>query len=658
MTTPVEVVINGRDNTGPAFKSAGGSITKIGQIAMGILTSQVFTRLAQGVMEFGKSIITEARESELVMAGLQQTLDTMGGKSGQTADSISKLSMSISEMSNFSDEAITESAGLMITFDKIGKETFPRAQQMAVDLAAKFKMDLPSATVSLSKALQGTTGSLSALSKQGVTFTDDQKKVIQALFDTGKATEAQAIIMDAIGPQVDGFAATQITAWEKVKKQVDNMKESLGTALLPVIDKVGTMMSAVLADPKVQAGLQNLTKWLGDNLPKALDFAAGLFDKLKGSGDGVMKFIKPFIPAIQQIISTFEKMRPSLMAIADLLGQRLSAAGKQLSSKVFPFLVTQLSKFSAWFAANRPLITSFIATMSQRFAFLANAIVKFWNVVQPLLSGFFDLILGLAQFVMQVSTGDWAGAWDTILQVVADVFTAIGEAIVRFLDWIAGLMGGSLAGIKKQWTTNWNLLKSILSQVMSIIGQTISAKLTAIKTAFSTAWTNIVNSARTLGSNLVSAIVGSINQAISGATSALNGFISLGAKIIGFIITGLNNAKASLVTYLKSIISGLVQGLFGSGTSTGGGDLSPDKMGGRGFASGTGGWRTVPSGFNNDNYLIGLQSGEQFAVLTPSQARSGAGGGGSTRTSTNYYNAHITIFTGKANQRNLVRGLT
>jgi len=43
---------------------------------------------------------------------------------------------------------------------------------------------------------------------------------------------------------------------------------------------------------------------------------------------------------------------------------------------------------------------------------------------------------------------------------------------------------------------------------------------------------------------------------------------------------------------------------------------------GRGYASGTRGWETVPSGFPNDSYKIGLTSGEKFAVVPPGQTNS------------------------------------
>jgi hypothetical protein len=45
-------------------------------------------------------------------------------------------------------------------------------------------------------------------------------------------------------------------------------------------------------------------------------------------------------------------------------------------------------------------------------------------------------------------------------------------------------------------------------------------------------------------------------------------------------------------------------------------------------ATGTDGWKTVPSGFPNDTYRVGLTSGETYAVMTRSQSMGASGGGG------------------------------
>jgi hypothetical protein len=45
-------------------------------------------------------------------------------------------------------------------------------------------------------------------------------------------------------------------------------------------------------------------------------------------------------------------------------------------------------------------------------------------------------------------------------------------------------------------------------------------------------------------------------------------------------------------------------------------------------ATGTDGWKTVPSGYPNDTYRVGLTSGEQYSVMTRSQSMGAGGGGG------------------------------
>lgn len=61
----------------------------------------------------------------------------------------------------------------------------------------------------------------------------------------------------------------------------------------------------------------------------------------------------------------------------------------------------------------------------------------------------------------------------------------------------------------------------------------------------------------------------------------------------------------------------------GAGGSTGGtppGGYAPQNN----YATGTGGWMTVPPGFPNDSYMVGMQSGERFNVVAAGQS----GGGG------------------------------
>ena len=71
---------------------------------------------------------------------------------------------------------------------------------------------------------------------------------------------------------------------------------------------------------------------------------------------------------------------------------------------------------------------------------------------------------------------------------------------------------------------------------------------------------------------------------------------------------------------------------------SGGGSNNNRKHGGEFLAEGTEGWKTVPSGYPNDTYPIGLTSGEKYAVI-PQGGSMPAGGGGGAMGS----NINITI---------------
>jgi hypothetical protein len=211
-------------------------------------------------------------------------------------------------------------------------------------------------------------------------------------------------------------------------------------------------------------------------------------------------------------------------------------------------------------------------------------------------------------------------------------------------------MGGSMAGIKTQWTNNWNMLKSILTQVWTIIKSTVNAALLSVKTYFSNTWAGVVSGVTGFASSLRTSISTAISGAVSSALGALSGFISLGGRIIEYIITGLKNSAGALLNYLKDIIQNLVGNLFGGGGgggSGGGTGFNDNKaLGGNVFAG-------VPVTVGEVGREVFVPSSN--GVIIPNNKLSRMG---NTRTNNNYYNAHITVYTGKTNQARTVRGLT
>lgn len=150
---------------------------------------------------------------------------------------------------------------------------------------------------------------------------------------------------------------------------------------------------------------------------------------------------------------------------------------KEVIAKVGPFIGETLAKITQWTVDNGPLIAKFANVVSVVAATVVDAIAnkvlpevaKMWAFIEPILSGIINLILGVAKTLMQIATGDWAGAWATIKQTVSNAWTAIILAINNFANWVAGWFGTTWAGIINVWFENWKMAGQIVLGVLSNI---------------------------------------------------------------------------------------------------------------------------------------------------------------------------------------------
>lgn len=693
MTQPIELVINGKDNTGGAFASAGGGLAKIGQIAAGILTSQVFTKLAQGAIEFGKSVFTEAMDAQLGLAQLDAVLTSTAGASGMTRDAVISLADSLSGVTRYSDDAILAGENMLLTFTNIGEDVFPQATETILNMSTSLGQDLQTSAIQLGKALNDPVAGVTALQRVGVKLTEEQKKQVESFMAVNDIASAQKIILGELATEFGGSAEaagkTFAGQMDILKNKVNNLKEGLGLKLMPTLQSFADKMIAFADNPAVIKFFDDLA----NGVIKILEGASKLPSMFEGAKTGVMNFITPFIPAIKSIMSTMEAMRPTIEAVAKTLGEKLAAAGKELSEKVFPFLVEKMQLFADWFAEHRPMIEEFAKNIGVAIGWLADAVVGMWDVVEPLLSGLIDIILELAEFVMEIVDGDWAGAWESFTNIIDIAFETVEKTVNAAVEWIANRLGTSMAEIKAQWSSNWNQLKQIVSQVWTIIKTTISnkiaeikaaidSKMNEIKTSIITKWNEIKTAITTKLTEIVTSVITKFNEMKTSITNKLSeiitavknkwaeivaaikaklteiitniitwglelknkigeqiqkaidfvkdkitGFIDIGKNIINNIIEGLENNFQALVDYLKNLIAEIVGGIFG-GESIGGEiavrNIAAPQMAGA-FAG---------SGF----------SGGGMSSVTNSRA------------TTNYYNSHITVYTGKVDPKKSMRG--
>lgn len=291
---------------GKRFGSAfGGAAKSVLAPAIGLL----------GVAAVGgllKDSIGEARESQKVAAQTNAVLKSTGATAGVTAKKVGALSTAISNKTGIDDEQIAAGENMLLTFtnvrDGVGKNNkiFTEATKISTDLAVATGTDQVSANVLLGKALNDPAKGLGRLTKIGVTFTQQQKDQVAAMVKAGDTAGAQKIILAELAKEFGGSAEAQATAGDKMNVAIGNLKETIGTALLPVIDK----FEKKITDDVVPAA----SKFIGE-----MQNGTGAGGRFVQTLKDIVNAGKPIVTTVGRVIGAFAGLPGStqkLLALA------------------------------------------------------------------------------------------------------------------------------------------------------------------------------------------------------------------------------------------------------------------------------------------------------------------------------------------------------
>lgn len=196
---------------------------------------------ARGIKTFTFDAAQEARK---IGVQTEAVLKSTGNAAGVTANEISKLAQTISEYSAIDDEAIQEGENLLLTFKNIrneagqGNDIFDQSTKILTDMSVAMKTDVSSGAIQLGKALNDPVKGISALTRVGVTFSEEQKKVIEQLVKTGDTAGAQKIILQELKSEFGGSAraAGKVDPYGKLRVKLENIGETIGASTLPALD--------------------------------------------------------------------------------------------------------------------------------------------------------------------------------------------------------------------------------------------------------------------------------------------------------------------------------------------------------------------------------------------------------------------------------------
>ena len=191
----------------------------------------------QTAFNFLKDSTNLFREQEKQERILESVIKATGSAAKLTATELKKYASELQELTSFGDEAILSAQSLFLTFKNIQGEIYKRAIPSILDLSVVMKSDLNSGALQLGKALNDPILGVTALSRAGIQFTQDQKKMIRSFVETNQIAKAQVIILEELEGQVGGVAqamkGTLDFAINRNSGLWGDLKEAIGEVFSP-----------------------------------------------------------------------------------------------------------------------------------------------------------------------------------------------------------------------------------------------------------------------------------------------------------------------------------------------------------------------------------------------------------------------------------------
>ena len=381
------------------FKNTAKSLKRTGKTLTMSMTAPLTAFAAASIKAFDTQ--------QKAIAQVEQGLKTTGGLVGRTSKELQKMASDLQAKTLFGDEVILKDAtAQLLTFTNITGDQFDRTQVAALDLATRLDGDLKSASIQLGKALNDPVANLSALSRSGIQFSNDQKAVIKSLADSGRLAEAQTIILDELEKQYGGSAEAAAKAGAGGLKQLSNsfgdLMEQIGAMLIPVLNSL-------------IEGIQSMIDWW-NQLDSGLKIAIVTFA-------GILAAIGPVIYIFGTLASAVGFFLSPLGIAVAVLGA-LAAAFVYVADNVDAFR-ERFSDVAWWKNA--------LISMLQFFVDFAADIIGGYNKMliffkqTPVTNPFIAMSEGLED--LKVQTNEYKNEFGTFSQAISNAATKTKDAL-------------------------------------------------------------------------------------------------------------------------------------------------------------------------------------------------------------------------------------
>lgn len=382
----VDVNVNGANQ----LQTLGGNLQRTGLNLTKFVTAPL--------VGIGVAATVMAADAEKAGAKLQASFKSMeAARKGFSLKGLEAQAEALGQLSSFDDDEIKEAQATLLTFGNVTGEAFDKGLEGAIGMSELLGQDLQSSIIQVGKALNDPIKGVGALSRVGVSFTQQQKDQIAAMTEVGDVAGAQAIILGELDKQfgavTETLAATDTGKTAQALEDLGNAGEQLGSVFLPV-------------------------------MAKAAQFVSGLAQAFLGLD-----------PGMQQFIATVGVVVAAIGPVVFVVGKLISSF--QAVIGVFNLLKLALltNPFTALALAVAAIAALIILNWDKIWAFLSGV----WNKIKEALSGLADFFSDAWEGIANAATAAWTG--------ISNIIKGAINGVIDVINGLFGFLNGIQIGI-------------------------------------------------------------------------------------------------------------------------------------------------------------------------------------------------------------------
>lgn len=481
------------------FDKIGTRLTNIGGAMTAGITAPFLALVAVSV--------PAATEAAQASGQVEAALKSMGDQAGRTKEQLDANAEALMRTSTFDDdEILSKVTANLLTFGNVAGEQFDRAQQAALDMATRLRMDLQPATLLVGKALNDPVKGMAALRRVGIQLTEDQQKLVKSMAATGNMAGAQAVILGELERQFGGaaLAMREATPGQDLKNAWDDFQETLGGIVLNILPPLTAFLSQVLDGfNELSPGMQKVAliaaavaAAMGPLLVVVGQVAVGigaLAPLFAGAGAGgavaagglgaIAAAALPVVAVVAALVAAFLLFKDKLIPVFDAFRAKFSEVlGPKFGAMIESVKAALVELWNGPLGAAIRVVIDVLGDLAAVFAtVLGEGLIRIVSAAIDIIGGMFRQIVNIVDLIAALFRGDWSAAWAAMKAIVA---TSV-ETLLKVLNSLAP---GAIDAMRRLYEGVRRWLVEALGRVLDAVMD----KVRAVGDGFRDLWDRVV----------------------------------------------------------------------------------------------------------------------------------------------------------------------